>query len=204
MCVKEESTARGRWKPRPHTYRERETQKKKKTIRISSSSYLGKEHEMGCDRIIRKNSLPPLGSVKKNTQQRAPLQKGRRKRQNQEISKLEDQNCGQNFKILDLWRITFLSKPKASHVSSRDWWKTSSSGIECYIKLPVVIKMGVSSFQLLGAGHRASRQLPTQGNAEWTCTLPGALLSWELWRYCSNSDLFSYCLYEGIKDEYIV
>lgn len=142
---------------------------------------------MGCDRIIRKNSLPPLGSVKKNTQQRAPLQKGRRKRQNQEKSKLEDQNCGQNFKILDLWRITFLANPKASHVSSRDWWKTSSSGIKCYIKLPVVIKMGVSSFQLLGAGHRASRQLPAQGNAEWTCTLPDALLSWELWRYCSNS-----------------
>ena len=38
----------------------------KKTVQISSFSFLGQEQEMGCDRIISKKSLPPLGSVKKN------------------------------------------------------------------------------------------------------------------------------------------
>ena len=38
---------------------------KKKTVQISSFSFLGKEQEMGCDRIISKKSLPPLHSVEK-------------------------------------------------------------------------------------------------------------------------------------------
>lgn len=51
----------------------------------------------------------------------------------------------------------------------------------------------VLSFQLLRAGHRVSRQLPTQGNAELTCT-PLDTLSSGLWQCCSNFDSLSNCL----------
>lgn len=62
MCVKEGSIARGWWKPRLLSIqRVRNAKKKKKIVRISSSSFLGKEHEMDCARITRKNYRPHWG-----------------------------------------------------------------------------------------------------------------------------------------------
>lgn len=44
-----------------HTESEKCKKKKKKIVRISSSSFLGKEHEMDCARITRKNYRPHWG-----------------------------------------------------------------------------------------------------------------------------------------------
>ena len=68
MCLKKEVLQGGDESPGfIHT---ESAKREKKTVQISSFSFLGKEQEMGCDRIISKKSLPPLGSVEKNIQQR--------------------------------------------------------------------------------------------------------------------------------------
>lgn len=64
MCLKKEVLQGGDESPGfIHTESEK---REKKTVQISSFSFLGQEQEMGCDRIISKKSLPPLGSVEKN------------------------------------------------------------------------------------------------------------------------------------------
>lgn len=58
MCLKKEVLQGGDESPGfIHTESEK---REKKTIQISSFSFLGKEQEMGCDRIISKKSLPLL------------------------------------------------------------------------------------------------------------------------------------------------
>lgn len=97
--------------------------KKKGAVQISSSSFLGKEHEMSNAGVHRKDSLSPRGWWRTIYSKEVVGSFSERK---------ADGRCKKNIKaVVRIFKLSIFgelhvcSKTKASNVSHWDWWKTS-------------------------------------------------------------------------------